>query len=146
MISFLTSFFAGAVGAVVTLILAPWTQHFFWTLARRAELRFAAIAEMNTLWAKFLDHAILREQGQQTSLPEDFFCKLDAASTQIRALFSAESLNAFEHVHSMIGHGLKPDVPIHDFAAARQNALSDLYQAMGITERSFLRRLYSLVR
>lgn len=144
--SFLVSLLAGAVGALVTLVLAPWTQHFFWTLARRAEIRFTAITEINNLWAKFLHHAILIEQGQQSLLSEDFFSKLDATSVQIRALFSLENLAAFENVHTMIGHGLKPDVPVHEFVSARQQALSDLYQSMGITEKSFFRRLYSLIR
>jgi hypothetical protein len=79
-------------------------------------------------------------------LSDDFFSRLDASSAQIRTLFSAESLAAFENVHTMIGHSLKPDVRVHEFVSARQEALSDLYKAMGITEKSIFRRLISVIR
>lgn len=89
---------------------------------------------------------ILKEQGSQSQLPDEFFSRLDSASTQIRALFPPESLSAFERVHSMIGRSLKPGVPIHEFAAARQEALAAFYQSMGITERSPLKRFSSFIR
>ena len=146
MSSLLVSLLTGAIGALVALVLAPWAQHFFGSLARRAEIRFTAITEVNNLWATFLYHAILREQGRQSSLSDDFFSRLDATSAQIRALFSPESLGAFENVHRMIGHSLQPGVPVHDFVSARQQALSSLYQSMGIAENSILRRLVSLIR
>src|SRR5574342_1419986 len=106
--SLLVSLLTGAIGALVAIVLTPWAQHFFWSLARRAEIRFTAITEINNLWATFLHHAILREQDRQLPLSDDFFSRLDATSAQIRALFSPESLGAFENVHTMIGHGLKP--------------------------------------
>jgi hypothetical protein len=144
--SLLVSLLTGAIGALVAIVLTPWTQHFFWSLARRAEIRFTTIIEINNLWAAFLHHAILREQGRESLLSDDFFSRLDASSAQIRALFSSESLDAFNNVHTMIGHGINPNVPVHDFVSARQQALSDLYKAMGITENSIVRRLVSLVR
>jgi hypothetical protein len=79
-------------------------------------------------------------------LSDDFFSRLDASSAQIRALFSSERLAAFENVQTMIGHGLQPDVQVHDFVSGRQQALSDLYKATGITENSICRRLVSLIR
>src|SRR5262245_36597415 len=130
MSSLLVSLLTGAMGALVAIVLTPWAQHFFWSLVRRAEIRFTTITEINNLWAAFLHHAILREQGRQSVLSDDFFSRLDSSSAQIRALFSPERLASFENVHTMIGHNLRPDVPVHDFAAARQQALSDLYQSM----------------
>lgn len=146
MSSLLVSLLTGAIGALVAIVLTRWAQHFFWSLARRAEIRFTTITEMNNLWATFLNHAILREQGRQSLLSDDFFSRLDATSAQIRALFSSESLAAFENVHTMIGHSLKPDVSVHDFVSVRQQALSELYKAMGIMENSLSRRLVSLIR
>ena len=144
--SFFVSLLTGAIGALLVIILTPWVQHFFWNLARRAEIRFAAITELNHLWAAFLHHVILQGQGSRSQLPDDFFSKLDSASAQTRALFPREGLSAFETVHSMIGHSLKPDVPIHELVAARHEALAALYQSMGITERSLLKRFSAFIR
>lgn len=143
---FLVSLFTGAIGALLAIILTPWVQHFFWNLARRAEIRFAAITDLNHLWAAFLHHAILQGQGTQSQLPDDFFSKLDSASAPIRALFPPDSLSAFEKVHAMIGHSLKPNVAIHEFVVARQEALAALYRSMGITEKSLLKRFSSFIR
>jgi hypothetical protein len=144
--SWLVSFLTGAIGALVAIVLTPWIQHFFWNLARRAEIRFTAITEINNLWATFLDHVIRRGQERQSQLSADFFTRLDAASAQVRALFSSKDLETFETVHAMIGHSLKPDVAVHEFVSARQRALDDFYKSMGITENSMFRRMVSLIR
>ena len=146
MSSWLVSFLTGAIGALVAVILTPWIQHFFWSLTRRAEIRFTAITETNNLWATFLDYIIRREQERQSQLSADFFTRLDATSAQVRALFSSRDLTTFETVHAMIGHGLNPGVAVHEFVSARQRALDDLYKSTGMTEKSIFRRLVSLIR
>ncbi len=73
MSSLLISLLTGAVGAFVTLILTPWMQHFFWTLARRAEIRLAAIIELNSLWGTFLHFAINETVGFRKTFPRNSF-------------------------------------------------------------------------
>ena len=136
MSSLLISLLTGAVGAFVTLILTPWMQHFFWTLARRAEIRLAAIIELNSLWGTFLHFAINRDCGIQEDLPKEFFWKLDSTTAQIKALFRPECLLDLEQVQSMIGHDLKHGATIDQFVTARQVALIALYRASGLEATS----------
>jgi len=85
--SLLVSLFTGAIGALVAIFVTPWAQHFFWSLARRAESRFAAITEINNLWATFLDHAIITERGHGSQLANDFFVKLMRLVRRLKLCF-----------------------------------------------------------
>lgn len=143
---FLISLLTGATGALISIFLTPWVQHFFWKLGRREEIRFAAITEINGLWSAFLQHVILKEQKQDSSLDGEFFTRLDAAATQIRSLFPPDSLGDFEKVYGTIDHGLRPGVAIHEFAKTRQDALQQLYESIGITRRGVVESLFSSIR
>src|SRR5713101_3500696 len=114
---------AGAViGALLTILLTPKLQHYFWTLQRRAELRLSVINDSNRLFAEFIANFTPTWNPDRT-----FMAGLISITSQVRDLFSPDSYQTFLQVESIISGDLQRRTAAA-FIVARDAALRALYK------------------
>jgi len=124
------SFITGAVGAIITMILMPWLQHWIWGYQRRGELRLSSAKEFNRLSADFVIEYSKAPKKYQPEAP--FWKALLVVTADVKALFPDTTYEAFKRLESLIGPGspgLGPEgkATISDFIEARNAALRALY-------------------
>lgn len=123
--------------ALLTIFLTPRLQHHFWRYQRRDELRLVAINEVNRLTAEFITEYIEAEKRRDKGLEpkKEFFQSFQAATAQVKALFSVSTFEVFKRMEVMIGPNLGPEHlhrSVDDFIQARDAALRALYEEVGV--------------
>jgi len=119
----LTNFLVGIAGSLITLVLSPFIQNFFWHYQRRSEIQLKAIDQLNALASEFMNKHIRSPASQ---LDDQFFQSLSIVDAQISALFSSEAYEQFKKLEVMIGPGMGGHA-VHEFVDARDGALRALY-------------------
>jgi hypothetical protein len=140
----LISAFVGIASALLTIFFTPNLQHYFWTRQRQAERQLAVIDEANKLLGEYLyqcqeDYTKALE-GQRVVGVDDpfavrFFSALMAIDGQIRALFSAETVQVYQKIRRLIPIGRPKTTWLEfyvEFTKGRTTALQALYKEVGI--------------
>jgi hypothetical protein len=116
----------GVISTLLTLVLTPRIQHYFWGYQRMSELRLATLKEVNDLAAEFLNNYLKDLQYRPT---EQFFRSLMVTTANVKILFSKEAFDRFKEFEVMIGPNLGPTAKgsMEAFIKARDMALRALY-------------------
>ncbi len=96
----------GIVSALITIILTPRLQHYFWGYQRMSELRLTTFKDLNHLAAEYLKNCT---QNINYRPPDEFFKELTIITADIKVLFSKKAFDLFKKFEEMIGPGLGPD-------------------------------------
>lgn len=117
----------GLISTLVTLILTPRLQHYFWSYQRMSELRLVVFREVNALAAGFLN-SYMDDPSFHPSA--EFFRRLTVATADINVLFSQRAFASFKDLEVMIGPNLGPSGKgsIEAFIEKRNRALRTLYE------------------
>lgn len=118
------------VGALLSVFVAPLIQHSFWKRQQLADLRRAAITDLNRIMSQYItaciDHQIRNVQYHADS---QFFESLQAVDMQIRVLFPS-AFDTYKELNVMVAQGGSPR-PVHEFIAAQEAALRAMYKEAG---------------
>jgi len=116
----------GIVSALVTIILTPRLQHYFWGYQRMSELRLSAFKDLNRLAAQFIYNY---NQDPKFRPTKEFFNELTMTSADIKILFSETAFNLYREFEYMIGPGLGPNGKgtLQGLIERRDTALKALY-------------------
>ena len=125
------------LATLLTIFLTPSLQHHFWKHRRREELRLAVINEVNKLAAEYIENYMEAEaSGNQNFKPSiQWFQAFQAATAQVKALFSDATFKEFKKLEVMIGPNLGPSFlnrTVDDFIQARDTALRSFYKEVGV--------------
>lgn len=125
------------VATLLTIILTPRMQHYFWKLQRREELRLATINEIIRVTTEFVATYVA---GRPQS-PEKFLASLWSMNGQVRAFFSIDTALVYTRLMAMIRPTLGQElldgrVSIGEFLETRNLALLALYEETGIIPRN----------
>ena len=125
------------LATLLTIFLTPRLQHHFWKHQRREELRLAVINEVNKLAAEYIEnHMEAEASGNQNFKPSiQWFQAFQAATAQVKALFSDATFEEFKKLEVMIGPNLGPSFrhrTVDDFIQARDTALRSFYKEVGV--------------
>jgi len=122
---FMTPILIGAVSTLLTLILTPHLQHYFWGYQRMSELRLNVFKEINDLAAEFLNCYMKDAEFHPT---DQFYRKMMVATANVDVLFSKNAFKSFKQFESMLSPNLGPAKgKIDKVAEARNAALKALY-------------------
>jgi hypothetical protein len=126
MINVVTPVLIGLVSTLVTLVLTPRLQHYFWGYQRMSELRLNTYIEVNNLAAEFLNKYIDDPGFRPT---DKFFRALTVATANVKTMFSQDAFACFKEFEAMVGPELGPtgEGSIDRFVKARDAALKALY-------------------
>lgn len=126
MSDFITPALIGILSTLLTLLLTPRIQHYFWGYQRLSEMRLDVLKEMNNLAAEFLNNSIKDPQYRPT---DQFFKALMITSANIKILYSETAFNCFKKFEDMIGPNLgqSGNGSIEAFIRVRDAALRALY-------------------
>jgi hypothetical protein len=106
MSDYIISGLIGVVSALITIILTPRLQHYFWGYQRMSELRLATLKDLNRLAAEYLKNCTQDTNYRPT---EVFFKELTITTADIKVLFSNKAFDLFKKFEEMIGPGLGPN-------------------------------------
>src|SRR2546430_1700057 len=139
----------GIGSAVLTMVLTPTLQHYFWTRQRYTERRFAAIEALNTLAAEVcVALEALEEMGGDQR--KSFLTRRYRISMDIEGLFSGRAyhrcLPFMNHLFqwcslSEVGDRATRTQLAQQVFDAHMNAVRVLYWDMGIPPRGPWRRV-----
>jgi hypothetical protein len=139
-IPFLVGAVVGITSALLTILLTPSLQHYFWTRQRHAERQLAAIDEANNLAAEV--QFLLLSGEDIAPRAEKLSILLARIAANVNALFSKEGSEAFEVLNKAIGVATLQLSPGKTLAQrnelsellikAQNHALKTLYQEMDI--------------
>jgi hypothetical protein len=117
----------GIASALLTLLLTPRIQHYFWGYQRMSELRLAVYKELNGLAAEFLTNYGSNPNYRPT---DEFFKALMVLTANIKTMFSEKAFNTFKEFEIMIGPNLGPTGrgSFEAYIRARDRALDALYR------------------
>lgn len=138
----------GIGSALLTILLTPQLQHYFWKRQHRAEIRLATANQLNDLAAQFLVLYTCPYRGAGKHYPrehtppdlnDEFLRCWTATYAQVRCLFSGEAGAILERMNSIV---LNRDLVgrfyaqvIEEFQTSRDNTLRQLYEEIGINGR-----------
>jgi len=123
---YITPTLIGIISSLVTVILTPRLQHYFWGYQRLSELRLSALREANDLTAEFLNNHIVNPGFQPSP---SFFKTLTVLTANIRVLFSKKSFTSFKALEVMIGPNLGPSGgSVDEFIKKREALIRSLYK------------------
>ena len=127
MSDFITPALVGVISTLLTLLLTPRIQHYFWGYQRLSEIRLDVLKEMNNLAAEFLNNYIKDSQYRPT---DQFFKALTITSANIKILYSDRAFKCFKEFEDMIGPNMGPtgNSSIEAFIETRDAALRALYK------------------
>jgi hypothetical protein len=127
----------GFGSAILAIVLTPWLQNHFWRRQRHAELSLAVIERCAKLIYQLWDRLPKIQGGERTDADIELLRRWGTLSLEIRALFSASTYRRFSKLTELI---LKYSNPlpsggfrISDFDAAQIEAISALYEEIGLT-------------
>jgi len=117
----------GIASALLTLLLTPRIQHYFWGYQRMSEMRLAVYKELNALAAEFLTSYGSDSNYRPT---DEFFKALMVLTANIKTMFSEKAFNTFKEFEIMIGSNLGPTGrgSFESYIRARDKALKALYE------------------
>ena len=95
----------GIASALLTILLTPRIQHYFWGYQRMSELRLLAYEDLNDLAADFLTHYVSNTNYRPT---DEFFKTLMVLTANIKTMFSENAFATFKEFEKMIGPNLGP--------------------------------------
>ncbi len=124
----------GVASALLTLLLTPRIQHYFWGYQRMSELRLAVYKDLNDLAAEFLTHYISNKDYRPT---DEFYKTLMVLTANIKTMFSEDAFNTFKEFEIMIGPNLGSTGrgSVEDYIATRDGALRALYREAVVAKR-----------
>lgn len=116
----------GIGSALLTLLLTPRIQHYFWAYQRMSELRLLVYKEINGLAAEFLTNYGSDSNYRPT---DEFFKALMVLTANIKTMFSEKAFATFKEFEIMIGPNLGPTGrgSFEAYITARDKALDALY-------------------
>jgi hypothetical protein len=125
--NYIVSALIGIVSTLITIILTPRLQHYFWGYQRMSELRLATLKDLNSLAAEYLKNC---QQDINYRPTLEFFKELTITTADIKVLFSEKAFDLFNKFEYMIGPGLGPGGrgTIQGLIATRDAALKALYE------------------
>ena len=117
----------GVASALLTLLLTPRIQHYFWGYQRMSELRLAVYKDLNGLAAEFLTNYGSNKDYRPT---DEFFKALMVLTANIKTMFSEKAFNTFREFENMLGPNLGPTGrgSFEAYLRARDKALDALYR------------------
>jgi hypothetical protein len=131
----------GIASALLTILLTPTLQHYFWRRQRHAERQLAVIDEMQTLAAELL-LLVLHQPEEISARREQLYATLFKVATSVESLFSDAAWERFHptlrSTEDILQEPPPPEQRIHvhqvhkEFLTATVDALAGLYQDMGI--------------
>jgi hypothetical protein len=105
-IPFLVGAVVGITSALLTILITPSLQHYFWTRQRHAERQLAVIDEVNTLSAEargFLLHPELLHHAERIADRQlQLYNMLLKAHVNVKGLFSESVFNEFVSLDHVI--------------------------------------------
>ena|SRR5215831_8062629 len=119
----LTTFLVGIVGSLITILLTPLIQNYFWHYQRKSEIQLKAIDDLNKFASEFMNSMI---QIHNAPIRVQLFQDLSVVDAQIKALFSDESYQRFKELEVMVSPNMGGR-RVHEFVEARDRALRGLY-------------------
>ena len=122
---YITPTLIGIISTLVTVILTPRLQHYFWGYQRLSELRLSTLREANDLTAEFLNNHISNPSLQPSPL---FFKTLTVLSANICVLYSKKSFDHFKKLEFMIPNLGPQGGSVDDFVNKREVLLRSLYK------------------
>lgn len=129
------------LATLLTIMLTPTLQHYFWKRQRRDDLRFAAANEVNRVASEFIAGYLEAERNKTKYVPDvTLFQALHALRGQVKQLFSDAAFMAFARFESAIGPNLEK-VPgegvgsLEEYLRRRDAALRAMYRDLGIVDR-----------
>jgi hypothetical protein len=135
---FLVGAIVGIMSALLTILITPNLQHYFWRRQRHAEWQFAMIEELNMLIAAMeprlagLVSGVMGQEERQT------YQEMVGLLANIRALFFPLASERCQALHQAIRAGWSATDPElrgrmrQHIQEIHQDALRALYQDMGI--------------
>ncbi len=82
------------VGGLISVLLTPKLQHYFWKHQRRVEVRLATINELNELASQFLYGVTA---GPYTP-PAEFHRSMQVTLAKLKFWFSEGAFRVFKHI------------------------------------------------
>jgi hypothetical protein len=128
----------GIASALLTILLTPSLQHYFWRRQRYAERQFAVIEEVRTLAAE-LQFLVLHQPEEISTRREQLYTMYYKVTTSVNNLFSDAAWDQFHPASSTMEDILR-GAPLPEQNTQLSNrlittmldALDALYQDMGI--------------
>jgi hypothetical protein len=120
--------------ALLTLLLTPRIQHYFWGYQRMSELRLVAYKELNDLAADFLTRYINDQNYRPT---DEFYKTLMVLTANIKTMVSEKAFATFKEFEQMLGPNLGPTRrgTIEKYISSRDQALRALYKEAVVAKR-----------
>ena len=127
MSNFIEPALIGVASTLLTLLITPRIQHYFWGYQRMSELRLGVYSELNDLAAEFLTNYISNKDYRPS---DQFFKALSVLTANIKTMFSEKAFNTFKEFEIMIGPNLGPTGrgSFEAYITARDKALNALYR------------------
>jgi hypothetical protein len=128
----------GIVSALLTMLLTPTLQHYFWRRQRYVERQFAMIEELNTLIAALEPRLAGLVSGVMGREERQTYQEMVGLLANIRALFSPLAFERCQVLHQAIRAGWNATDPElrgqmrQHIQEIHQDALRAMYQDMGI--------------
>ncbi len=122
----LTAALIAAGSSLLTILLTPKLQYYFWKYQRRADLRLSVINDANQLTAQFIANYTATHHPSQA-----FLARLISVTAQVKSLFSDQSYQLFRAVDLLISQNLTGGT-VAGFFQARDAALRALYEEVGV--------------
>jgi hypothetical protein len=152
MMSYIGTALISIVCTLLTILLTPRLQHYFWAYQRMSELRMNAYKELNELSAEFLINHINNAKLGTTYQPTDnFFKRLQALTLNIKVVFSEAAFKEFKKFEIMIGPNLGPnernastDAYISALESSLKKLQSEAVVEMGLAIKKLARQLFSM--
>ncbi len=128
----------GLLASVVTTLMTPRLQHFFWKKQKLAELQFATIKEAKSLLAEYLAGHIAKVWGEMPDWKPTgaFWKQWQSLILDLQTLFSTRAWKVFKEAEKMMNAsgtlGLQGGKTVDQFMAACNRAVVTLYKEIGL--------------